>query len=115
VAEGDPALLPLSEDEIGDCHRRILALPPNTRREFTNAFREHFAVPRNARSIGDRINQRQHGLFLEHFLAEAQSLNPSQEQGQGPSQSQSQSQGHPQSENPAQPQVPAADALPLVP
>jgi hypothetical protein len=109
----DPGLEPLSPDEIGDCHRRILALPPNTRREFTNAFREHFAVPRNARSIGDRINQRQHGLFLEHFLAEAQSLNPSQEQGQGPSQSQSQ--GQTQTENPAQPQVPAAEPLPLVP
>ena len=109
VAEGDPALLPLSEDEIGDCHRRILALPPNSRREFTNAFREHFAVPRNARSIGDRINQRQHGLFLEHFLAEAQG------QVQSPDQGQSQSQGQTQSENPAQPQVPAADALPLVP
>jgi hypothetical protein len=109
VAEGDPALLPLSEDEIGDCHRRILALPPNTRREFTNAFREHFAVPRSARSIGDRINQRQHGLFLEHFLAEAQG------QVQSPDQGQSHSQGQTQSENPAQPQVPAADALPLVP
>jgi hypothetical protein len=113
VAEGDPALLPLSEDEIGDCHRRILALPPNTRREFTNAFREHFAVPRSARSIGDRINQRQHGLFLEHFLAEAQSLNPSQEQGQGPSQSQSQ--GQTQTENQAQPEVLDAAPLPLVP
>ena len=113
VPAADPGLEPLSPDEIGDCHRRILALPPNSRREFTNAFREHFAVPRNARSIGDRINQRQHGLFLEHFLAEAQSLNPSQEQGQGPSQSQSQGQTQP--ENPAQPQVPAADALPLLP
>jgi hypothetical protein len=113
VAEGDPALLPLSEDEIGDYHRRILALPPNTRREFTNAFREHFAVPRNARSIGDRINQRQHGLFLEHFLAEAQSLNPSQEQGQGPSQSQSQ--GQSQTENQSQPEVLDAAPLPLVP
>jgi len=109
VPAADPGQEPLSPDEIGVCHRRILALPPNSRREFTNAFREHFAVPRNARSIGDRINQRQHGLFLEHFLAEAQSLNPSQEQCQ------SQSQGQTQSENPAQPQVPAADPLPLVP
>jgi len=109
VAEGDPALLPLSEDEIGDYHRRILALPPNTRREFTNAFREHFAVPRNARSIGDRINQRQHGLFLEHFLVEAQSLNPSQEQGQ------SQSQGQTQPKNQSQPEVLDAAPLPLVP
>jgi len=111
VPAADPGLEPLSPDEIGDCHRRILALPPNSRREFTNAFRGHFAVPRSARSIGDRINQRQHGLFLEHFLAEAQGQVQSPDQGQ----SQSQSQGQTQSENPAQPQVPAADALPLVP
>ena len=109
VPAADPGLEPLSPDEIGDCHRRILALPPNSRREFTNAFRGHFAVPRSARSIGDRINQRQHGLFLEHFLAEAQG------QVQSPDQGQSQSQGQTQSENPAQPQVPAADALPLIP
>ena len=111
VPAADPGLEPLSPDEIGDCHRRILALPPNSRREFTNAFRGHFAVPRSARSIGDRINQRQHGLFLVHFLAEAQGQVQSPDQGQ----SQSQSQGQTQSENPAQPQVPAADALPLVP
>ena len=69
-------LEPLSPEEIGAYHRQILALPPSTRREFTAAFREHFAVPRSARSIGDRINQRQHGLFLEHFLAEAQDPAP---------------------------------------
>ena len=37
-------------------------------------------MPRNARSIGDRISQRQHGRFLEHFLAEAQEQVPAQEQ-----------------------------------
>ena len=76
----DPGLEPLSPDEIGDFHRRILALPQGARRELTNAFREHFSVPRNARSIGDRISQRQHGRFLEHFLAEAQEQVPAQEQ-----------------------------------
>jgi len=76
-------LEPLSTEEIGDYHRQILALPPSTRREFTAAFREHFAVPRSARSIGDRINQRQHGLFLEHFLAEAQDPAHGQEQVPG--------------------------------
>ena len=71
-ATADLGLEPLSPEEIGDYHRRILALPPSSRRELTTAFREHFLVPRNARSIGDRISQRQHGRFLEHFLAEAQ-------------------------------------------
>ena len=77
----DPGLEPLSPDEIGDYHRRILALPQGTRRELTTAFREHFLVPRNARSIGDRISQRQHGRFLEHFLTEAQGQLQSKEQG----------------------------------
>ena len=40
--------------------------------ELTKAFREHFQVPRNARSIGDRITQRQHSDFIALFLAEAQ-------------------------------------------
>ena len=80
----DPGLEPLSPDEIGDYHRRILALPQGTRRELTTAFREHFLVPRNARSIGDRISQRQHGRFLEHFLTEAQ--NPAQGQNPTPMQ-----------------------------
>jgi len=40
-------------------------------------------VPRSARSIGDRINQRQHGRFLEHFLAEAQGQLQGQEQVPG--------------------------------
>jgi hypothetical protein len=43
-----------------------------SRQELTKAFREHFQVPRNARSIGDRITQRQHSDFIELFLAEAQ-------------------------------------------
>ena len=81
-ATADLGLEPLSPEEIGDYHRRILALPPSSRRELTTAFREHFLVPRNARSIGDRISQRQHGRFLEHFLAEAQ--DPAQGQDQTP-------------------------------
>ena len=69
-ATTDPGLEPLSPDEIGDYHRRILALPQGTRRELTTAFREHFLVPRNARSIGDRITQHQHSAFIDRFLEE---------------------------------------------
>jgi hypothetical protein len=50
----------------------VLELPQATRRELTTAFREHFQVPRNARSIGDRITQQQHSDFIELFLEEAQ-------------------------------------------
>ncbi|MCX5933093.1 MAG: hypothetical protein NTW83_15115, partial [Cyanobacteria bacterium] len=73
---GDPSLLPLTAEEISGYHRRVLDLPPAVRRELTNAFREHFQVPRSARSIGDRITQRQHGDFIERFLEECQGQDP---------------------------------------
>ena len=71
-AAGDPddPLLPLSAEEIETWHRRILALPVEARRTLTSAFREHFQVPRSARSIGDRITQRRHGEFLACFFQE---------------------------------------------
>lgn len=71
-AEGDPGLEPLTPEEVSEVHRRVLDLPQATRRELTTAFREHFEVPRNARSIGDRITQRQHSDFIALFLEEAQ-------------------------------------------
>jgi hypothetical protein len=71
-ADGDPALTPLTPEELSEVHRRVLELPQASRQELTKAFREHFQVPRNARSIGDRITQRQHSDFIELFLAEAQ-------------------------------------------
>ena len=71
-ADGDPALAPLCPEEVGEVHRRVLALPQAARQELTKAFREHFQVPRNARSIGDRITQRQHSDFITLCLEEAQ-------------------------------------------
>jgi hypothetical protein len=73
---GDTALLPLTPEEISGYHRRVLDLQPASRRELTHAFREHFQVPRSARSIGDRITQRQHGDFIERFLEECQGNEP---------------------------------------
>jgi hypothetical protein len=71
-ADGDPGLAPLTPEQVSEVHRRVLELPQATRQELTKAFREHFQVPRNARSIGDRITQRLHSDFIELFLAEAQ-------------------------------------------
>lgn len=70
-AESDPALAPLTPEEVSEVHCRVLALPQSARQELTRAFREHFQVPRNARSIGDRITQRQHSDFIALFLEEA--------------------------------------------
>ena len=71
-ADGGPALAPLSPEEVSEVHCRVLDLPQASRQELTKAFREHFQVPRNARSIGDRITQRQHSDFIALFLEEAQ-------------------------------------------
>ena len=70
LGDGDVALEPLTAQEIEATHQRILALPQAARRELTTAFREHFQVPRNARSIGDRITQHQHSAFIDRFLEE---------------------------------------------
>ena len=70
--DGDPALAPLSPEEVSEVHRRVLELPQASRQELTKAFREHFQVPRNARSIGDRITQHQHAAFVDHFLEECE-------------------------------------------
>ena len=71
-ADGDAALAPLTPEEVTEVRRRVLDLSQAARQELTKAFREHFQVPRNARSIGDRITQRQHSDFIGLFLEEAQ-------------------------------------------
>ncbi|MCP9852772.1 hypothetical protein KBZ14_07795 [Synechococcus sp. HJ21-Hayes] len=71
-ADLDVALEPLTPQEIEATHQRILALPQAGRQALTKAFREHFQVPRNARSIGDRITQHQHAAFIDHFLEECE-------------------------------------------
>lgn len=73
-ADGDPALAPLTPEEVSEVRSRVLDLSQAARQELTKAFREHFQVPRNARSIGDRITQRQHSDFIALFLEEAQGL-----------------------------------------
>jgi hypothetical protein len=72
VVDLDVALEPLTPQEIEATHQRILALPQAARQQLTRAFREHFQVPRNARSIGDRITQHQHAAFIDHFLEECE-------------------------------------------
>jgi hypothetical protein len=72
TADPDVALVPLTAQEVEANHQRILALPQAARQELTKAFREHFQVPRNARSIGDRITQHQHAAFIDRFFEESQ-------------------------------------------
>ena len=75
-ADGDSGLAPLTPEVVSEVHRRVLELPQATRQELTKAFRDHFQVPRNARSIGDRITQHQHAAFIDHFLEECEGQGP---------------------------------------
>lgn len=73
-AEGlDPALEPLSAEEISTLTGMLKELARNDReawKQFSLAFREHFAVPRTARTITDRISQRRHADFIDRFERE---------------------------------------------
>jgi len=68
--ELDPALEPLSAEEINTLTGMLKELARNDReawKQFSQAFREHFAVPRTARTITDRISQRRHADFIDRF------------------------------------------------
>jgi len=73
TAELDPALEPLSAEEISTLTGMLKELARNDReawKQFSLAFREHFAVPRTARTITDRISQRRHAEFIDRFERE---------------------------------------------
>jgi hypothetical protein len=73
-AEGlDPALEPLMAEEISTLTGMLKELARNDKeawKQFSLAFREHFAVPRTARTITDRISQRRHAEFIDRFERE---------------------------------------------
>jgi hypothetical protein len=73
-AEGlDPALEPLTAEEISTLTGMLKELARNDKevwKQFSLAFREHFAVPRTARTITDRISQRRHAEFIDRFERE---------------------------------------------
>jgi hypothetical protein len=71
--DGEPVALdlePLSAEEIGTLTGMLKAMARSDKeawQRFSAAFREHFAVPRTARTITDRINQRRHAVFIDRF------------------------------------------------
>jgi hypothetical protein len=65
-----PDLEPLNVEEIGSLTGMLKAMARSDKeawQRFSAAFREHFAVPRTARTITDRINQRRHAVFIDRF------------------------------------------------
>jgi len=63
----DAGLEPLTVAEIATLHKILGAMPAEARKRFTIAFRHHFQVPREVRTIKDRITQRRHKDFIDVF------------------------------------------------
>ena len=72
----DSGLEPLSAEEIATLHRFLGAMPQEARKRFTIAFRHHFQVPREVRTIKDRITQRRHKDFVDVFERELAGVTP---------------------------------------
>jgi hypothetical protein len=72
----DPSLEPLTEPEIDTLHKFLAAMPPEARKRFTIEFRHHFQVPKEVRTIKDRITQRRHKDFIDLFERELAGVKP---------------------------------------
>jgi len=68
--EQHSGLEPLSDEEIATLHKFLGAMPQEARKRFTIEFRHHFQVPREVRTIKDRITQRRHKDFIDVFERE---------------------------------------------
>ena len=66
----DSGLEPLTDEEIATLHKFLGAMPQEARKRFTIEFRHHFQVPREVRTIKDRITQRRHKDFIDVFERE---------------------------------------------
>ena len=72
----DQDLEPLTEEEVATLHKFLAAMPPEVRKRFTIEFRHHFQVPKEARTIKDRITQQRHKAFIDVFERELAGVTP---------------------------------------
>jgi hypothetical protein len=73
----EESLQPLGDDERETLLEMIRSLRPvEARRQFQIAFRHHFNVPKEARSIAGFITQRRHKDFVDRFEQELADLPP---------------------------------------
>lgn len=63
-------LVELTEADRNTCLSMVKVLKSDERKAFTIAFRSHFQVPREDRTIGKFITQVQHKKFVEDFINE---------------------------------------------
>lgn len=83
----DPGLEPLTADQISTLTAMLKAMARSDKeawKRFSIAFRDHFQVPRTARTITDRITQHRHAAFIDRFEQELVSTPlPAAQQGPG--------------------------------
>ena len=72
----DDGLESLTEEEVATLHKFLSAMPPEVRKRFTIEFRHHFQVPKEARTIKDRITQQRHKAFIDVFERELAGVTP---------------------------------------
>ena len=78
LGDADPpdtgeSLRPLSDEERQVLLEKVRAMRPvEARRQFQLAFRQHFQVPKEARSIAGFLTQQHHRDFLDRFQQELQ-------------------------------------------
>jgi hypothetical protein len=73
----EESLRPLGEGERETLLEMVRSLRPvETRRQFQIAFRHHFKVPKEARSIAGFISQQRHKDFVDRFERELADLPP---------------------------------------
>ncbi len=72
----DQGLEPLTQAELATLYKFLAAMPAEVRKRFTVEFRHHFQVPREVRTIKDRITQQRHKAFIDVFERELAGVAP---------------------------------------
>lgn len=79
----EESLRPLGDEERETLLEMIRSLRPvDARRQFQIAFRHHFNVPKEARSIAGYITQQRHKDFVDRFERELADLPPAPPEGE---------------------------------
>jgi hypothetical protein len=60
----------LTAEEIATLHKFLAAMPQGARKRFTIEVPHHFQVPREVRTIKDRITKRRYKDFIDMFERE---------------------------------------------
>ena len=71
LAEGDPALTPLTDAEKATAKQMVRELTEAQRKAFASAFRNAFAVDKEEKSIIPLITELRHAKFVNRFSIEA--------------------------------------------